>query len=162
MDKTIVSILGATVVILGVAIFVSSQQTSSKPIVAVDDTNRPIAMVSETHFNFGTVQMSDEPVRQVTIRNEGQTPLRLGKVSTSCDCTFATITMPSGTTSPEFSMHGMNSWQDELKTGETATINVIYRPAVMPVKGKVSRALSITTNDPNQPSIQIAFDAEVE
>lgn len=162
MDKTIAAILGATILVLGGAIFFTAKTTPATSTTAPDDPNRPVARVSESHFDFGRIHVDDEVTRPVTIINDGQTPLRLLGVSTSCDCTFATITLSDGSLSPEFTMHGRNTWQGEVKAGETATINIIYRPAVMPVKGKVSRAISIQTNDPLQPSIEIGFEAEVE
>lgn len=162
MDKTILTIIGLTVVVLASAILFSAKNAPATPTAAVDDPNRPIAVVSESQFDFGEIAMADEPTRQISIRNDGLSPLQLSNVSTSCDCTYATITMPDGAITPEYNMHSQSSWRGELKSGETATVTIIYRPAVMPVTGQVSRAVSIKTNDPNQPSVQIAFTAEVQ
>lgn len=162
MDKVVVWTIGLTAVLLVDAALFGSQRAEPADTIAIDDPARPIATVSETHFDLGVMGMTEERERTVTITNSGASLLSVGPASTSCDCTFARLTMPDGEVSPEFSMHGMSRWSGELAPGETAEAAVIYRPSVMPVQGQVERSVLIQTNDPVNPTLQISFTATVE
>ena len=162
MDRVVVTIIGVTIIVLGGAIWLGNRTAKPSVTTATDDPNRPIATVSETVFEFGTMSVSEERERTVTITNTGQSDLTVGPASTSCDCTFARITMPNGNQSPDFSMHGKSGWSAELSAGEQANVTVIYKPSIMPVQGHVERSVLIQTNDPVSPSIQLSFTAEVE
>ncbi len=162
MDKTIVAIIGITILVLAGAILSSARKAPTEPIASTNDPTRPIAVVDERRFDFGTVSMSEERRQAVTVRNDGQSPLELRHFATSCDCTFAHVALPDGSESPEFTMHGTNDWLGSVPSGQVATVHVIYRPAVMPVTGKVTRAVSFMTNDPANPSVELSFTADVQ
>lgn len=136
--------------------------TSSAAQYSAEDSARPVAVVEPASFNLGTINAVDEQTKTVTLRNAGLSPLAVTEVTTSCDCTFATIALPDGTSSPEFTMHGRSSWSGELAPGESATVTVTYRPAVMPVTGRVTRGVNIRTNDPVTPVSTISFEATVQ
>ncbi|MBI2589779.1 DUF1573 domain-containing protein [Candidatus Berkelbacteria bacterium] len=162
MDKTVWIILGLTGVLLAGLVLIASKTPSMSSAYSADDPNRPILVASETNFNFGKMRTDEERTATTTLRNDGKAPLEIKEVTTSCDCTFAKLTLADGTASPEFSMHGKTTWTGKIAPGESATAELIYRPSVMPVKGKVERSALIHTDDPVTPSLQLAFSAEVE
>lgn len=161
MDKVALTIIGLTLVVLVAAVVFGSRTAEPSVALSIDDPKRPIATVSETSFDLGTMAVKDEREKRVMITNTGQSPLSIGPASTSCDCTFARVTLPDGEESPEFSMHGMNKWSGILGLNEQAEVTIIYRPSVMPVQGRVERSVLIQTNDPASPTVQISFTAEV-
>lgn len=153
-------LVGAIIVIFGGILWTERSMTSAS--YATDDPARPIAVLEPASFDLGTIGVDDEPSKPVTLRNDGQSPLEISKVATSCDCTFATVTLADASRSPEFSMHTMSNWTGTIEPGQSATIDVVYRPAVMPVTGNVSRGVNIATNDPNNPMLTISFEATVQ
>ncbi|MBI3385721.1 hypothetical protein HY031_01405, partial [Candidatus Gottesmanbacteria bacterium] len=85
--------------------------------------------------------------------------------ATSCDCTFANVTI-AGTKTGEFnmSMHmgsTLKNWIGEISPGQAATLEVIYRPKVMPVTGPVSRQVNFSTNDPKNETVEVSIKANV-
>ena len=105
--------------------------------------------------------VKDEKKAEFTIKNVGSEQLQLYKVSSSCDCTFGQITI-NGAKSPLFSMHAKSPWVGTLKPEETANLTVVYRPGIMPVKGEVTRAVYISTNDPDKKELTFSVKAYVE
>ena len=55
-----------------------------------------------------------------------------------------------------------NSWIGTLNPGNTATVTVIYRPSIMPVKGDVTRFVTVETNDPANNQLTFNIKAFVE
>lgn len=162
MDKLTTSIIGLTVVVLIGAAVLGSQSAGSTTTISADDPNRPIATISKSTFDMGSMAVTNEREQSVTVTNTGASPLRVGPASTSCDCTFARLTLPTGEISPEFSMHGMSKWSGELQPGQQAEVTITYRPSIMPVVGRVERSVLVQTNDPVSPTVQISFTATVE
>lgn len=127
---------------------------------SIDDPSRPQAFVDAATFDFGEMTNSEIRDHIFTVTNNGQQDLVLSRVSTSCDCTYAYIEV-AGETSPQFTMHGDTRWSAALETGESARVRVVYEPAIMPVRGAVTRTVSVTSNDPQQPSIVFTINANV-
>jgi hypothetical protein len=65
-------------------------------------------------------------------------------------------------TSPRFSMHNNPAWSGTIESGQSGTMTIIYDPKVMPVQGRVERAVLFETNDPESPRMTISFTAIVE
>ena len=112
------------------------------------------------------MKSDEERTAIFTITNtSASSVLRMWNVATSCDCTFATVTIGEATKGEfNMSMH-MNSdlknWMGEISPGQTATLNVIYRPKVMPVTGSVSRQVTFATNDPKNSTVEVSIKANV-
>lgn len=157
--KTIIGYLVVLAILVG-GVLVWGMRGAAPAVTSVNDPNRPQAVVDATTFDFGSMTNQDIREREFTITNNGQNELVLSQVSTSCDCTYAYITA-NNETSPRFTMHDTNSWSVSLKKGEKATVKVVYEPSIMPVQGQVSRLVSVTTNDPNQPTITFTVNANV-
>ena len=124
-----------------------------------DDPNRPQVEISQTQFDLGQMKQSEERTVEAIVKNPGRSPLQVSDLSTSCDCTFAQMDFGDHQ-SPELSMHS-GHWHDEIPAGGQATLKIIYRPAVMPVTGKVERTVFFKTNDPNQLNVEVTLTAEV-
>lgn len=152
-------------VVLVVTIAITSQTpTTSAPIAATPGAE-PQLVVSETSVDLGTMKVSEERSKDITITNTGKGPLVLSRVRTSCNCTLADITV-NGVTTQGFNMEAHNSfalkrWTGTLAPGESATIKTIYRPFIMPVQGPVERIVSFNTNDPRNPTVEITLRAVV-
>lgn len=167
-DRIIFYIIGGftLVVLLFIGIFSwnESKQTKSAGSVTyytTQDTEKPKVEINSTFSDLGTMKVKDEKTAQFTIANKGNKSLQLSQISSSCDCTYGQVTIDR-VKSPEFSMHSKNPWVGTLDPGKTATLDVIYRPFVMPVKGVVTRDVYMTTNDPEKPSLTFSIKAFVE
>ncbi len=79
-----------------------------------------------------------------TVRNEGGRPLTIEKLSTSCDCTTAEISL------------------DEIPAGGTAELKVSLDPLEDHLYGSVTRVVYIRSNDPEQPEAQAEFHALIQ
>lgn len=103
----------------------------------------PQVAVSPAHFDFGPI--GSEPVTTVfTIRNEGQGPLHVESVSTSCGCTTAQMEA------------------DTLAPGASAQLSVTFDPqAHAGAVGQFVRYVYLRTDDPARPEVEIEIRAEV-
>ncbi len=79
-----------------------------------------------------------------TVRNEGGSPLTIQKISTSCDCTKAEISL------------------DEIPAGGTAELRVSLDPLEDHLYGSITRVVYIRSNDPEQPEAQAKFHALIQ
>ncbi|MFH0804616.1 MAG: DUF1573 domain-containing protein [Patescibacteria group bacterium] len=162
IDPVVLGIIIITVLVGGGIIALAASKEKA-PIVQYqqNDAARPQVRVSETSFEMGTMKLSDTKSQDVTLTNTGTKELVLSDVVTSCDCTFAQVTV-AGRVSKEFSMRRDPVWSEVVSPGETATVKITYKPSIMPVKGNVSRSVAIKTNDPGQPLVTIKFSANVQ
>lgn len=127
----------------------------------LDDPSRPQIEIPLINFDFGKIKLSDKVTKEIQIKNSGSNDLELQNFYTSCGCTFVQV-IYDGQTSPQFSMHNNPLWQTKISSQKTATLRIIYEPRLMPVDGRVTRAVFFKTNDPGQPEVTITFSAEVE
>lgn len=78
-----------------------------------------------------------------TVRNEGGSPLRIEKVSTSCGCTKATIE------------------RDTIAPGDSAELRVIMDPTEDNLYGDLLRVIYVRSNDPDNPEVEAEFRVKV-
>lgn len=144
--------------------FVASGKSNQKiATYSISDPAAPKAEVKETAFDFGSITVSDTPSHSFEIKNSGKNPLVISDIMTSCHCTSAKLKISGQPDSPEFGMmEGQNNWQASLDSGQSAQLEVIYKPAVMPVKGQVSRVVTFNTNDPQNKTMQLQISANVQ
>lgn len=148
------------VVIFGGVVF--AFRVSGKPMqtYSAEDQDRPKIEIHGTTQDLGQMKVSDIKSADFIIKNSGTKPLMISNISTSCDCTFAQITI-NGKQSPRFSMHQNPQWTGEIVPDAEAKVTAIYEPARMPVKGKVERNVHIKTNDPQNPDLALTVIATV-
>ncbi len=165
--KAIFLTVGGLIIIVLIAILaislVEQRNAESSQIVYYEksEVSRPKVKVAYFSSNLGQMKLKDEKEATFTIENIGDKSLFLSSVRTSCDCTFAKITIGNAT-SAEFNMHSKTEWVGEVKPKEKATLTAIYRPFIMPVSGPVSREVYIATNDPNNPRLTFTISAIVK
>ncbi len=167
-EKTILFLIaGLTILVLGGIVLFSlneGKQASSLGSAvshSPTDKQRPQAQASSLFADLGSMEVKDEKKAEFAIENKGTKPLQLSRISSSCDCTFAELTI-GGVKSPEFGMHSNSSWVGTVDPGKSATLSIFYRPFIMPVKGIVTRDVYVTTNDPEKPTLTFSIKAFVE
>lgn len=151
--------IASVVIIIGAAIVLGKDTTPKR-----EQLGTAQVLVATRSADLGTMKVSDERSAEFTIANTSDSVLRVWNVTTSCNCTFATITI-NGTQTGEFSMHAggqLKNWIGEIPPGTSATLKVIYRPSVMPVSGPISRQVNFSTNDPKNPEMQVGITAIVQ
>lgn len=125
------------------------------------DSQKPVATFDTETKDLGKMKVSDEKTADFAVKNTGTKPLSLFNISSSCGCTAGVVTI-EGVKSPEGSMHAKNSWIGTVNPGQSATVTVIYRPSVMPVKGDISRSVYLETNDPANKQLTFNIKTFVE
>ena len=161
VDPFILSIVFfMTIVIVGGVIF--AYKSGGKPLetYTVESQDRPKIELLETTQDLGEMKVSDIKSADFILKNIGTKSLQINNISTSCDCTFAQVTI-DGKQSPRFSMHQNPQWIGEIAPGTEAKVTAIYEPAKMPVEGKVERSVHIKTNDPQIPDLALTVTATV-
>lgn len=164
-EKFVFLIIGGltALALLFIFIFAFKEQEKSKDIIiyATGDQNRPQVQLSKTAVDLGKMKVNDEKTTVFSLSNSGQKPLQLFNVTSSCNCTFGKLTI-DGKVSPEFNMHSKSSWIGTVEPGKEATLTVIYRPYLMPVKGTITRQVFVQTNDPKNERLTFSVKAFIE
>ncbi len=160
--KVIVGAVLASVLIIVGAVFVLGKDKSPKR----EQLGEASMSIDKKEVDLGAMKVTDEGSATFTIANTSQdSALRIWGIATSCDCTFANVTI-AGTKTGEFnmSMHmssTLKNWIGEVPAGQKAILEVIYRPKVMPVSGPVTRQVNFSTNDPKNPDVEVSVKANV-
>lgn len=144
-----------------IAVKEGSTANSSIPSYTLADSERPTVKTDKDFQDLGKMKVSDVKSATFKITNIGKKPLVLSDINSSCDCTFGKVTI-NGNSSPELGMHANSNWQGTVEPGGKAFVEVIYKPAIMPVAGEVAREVYITTNDPEKPTLTFGIKAFVE
>lgn len=163
--KVIAGAIVTSVVIVVGAVFALGRDTNAAP--SRESLGSASMTIDKKLEDFGAMKVSEDRTATFTIANtSADSTLRLWNVATSCDCTFATVTI-AGVKTGEFNMAmHMNStlknWIGEIAPGAQALLEVTYKPSVMPVQGPVSRQTTFATNDPNNPEVEVSITANVQ
>lgn len=78
-----------------------------------------------------------------TVRNAGDAPLKIEKISTSCDCTEAKLD------------------RMEIPAGETAQLTVSLDPVEDNLFGDVKRVIYLRSNDPDEQEVSVEFSVRI-
>ncbi len=79
-----------------------------------------------------------------TIKNAGSEPLKISKVTTSCDCTKASVE------------------NSEVAPGATTVMHVTMDPALLNLYGNIRRDIVVESNDPKNPVAKAIFKVEIQ
>lgn len=163
--KIIVGAIAASVLIVAGAVFALGNPSTDGP--KRESLGTASMTIDKTSEDFGSMDVSDEKTATFTITNTStDSILRIWAVATSCDCTFASVTI-DGTKTGEFNMAmhmsgKLKNWIGEVAPGKQAFLDVTYKPSVMPVQGPVSRQVNFSTNDPKNSEVQVSVTANVQ
>lgn len=167
--KYILGIIGILAVMVVLSLIViggpgsdsSGSNTEGVASYGKEDQNRPKAVLSTTKIDWGTIKVSDTQESIVELKNDGQTPLEITRMSTSCGCTSVQAIYPDGKETKEYGMH-KTSEKVTVAPNTTIKLKIIYRPFSMPVEGAVTRQVFLETNDPVNNKITIDASAVVK
>ena len=79
-----------------------------------------------------------------TVRNDGESELQIEKISTSCDCTKASIA------------------QDKIAPGQSAILTVTLDPTEDNLYGDITRLIYLRSNDPETPEVSVEFHVIIQ
>ncbi len=79
-----------------------------------------------------------------TVRNDGESELQIEKISTSCDCTKATIA------------------QNKIAPGQSAVLTVTLDPTEDNLYGDITRLIYLRSNDPENPEVSVEFHVIIQ
>ena len=162
IDPITLGIIIITIAVVGgIMIAASVNQGLGVSQFQSNDAERPKLEIGETSFDFGKMNLEETRIREIEIKNTGTKPLVLYNFLTSCDCTFAEVSI-GGQISPKFSMHNKPDWQGQILPGEKGQLKITYVPKIMPVKGEIKREIVFKTNDPDRLLVNVSFTAQVE
>ncbi len=160
--KLIIGILVASIALIGSAVIVMGKSASPPK----RENQGSASMTIDKKFeDFGSMKSDEEKTATFSIANSSDSILRIWNISTSCDCTFASVIIGDKETG-EFNMpmhmkSELKNWIGEIPAKQTALLKVIYRPKVMPVVGVVTRQVTFSTNDPKNSEIEVSVKANV-
>lgn len=153
-----------SIIIVLYGAYVLTQKPSSTQqlnFYKTSSTERPKLKIPSKFKNIGEMKVSEDRTATFSFENTGKKPLQIYYGTTSCNCTFGQIKVGVNV-SPVFGMHDNQDFMIEIAPKEKATLDVIYKPSLMPVYGKVTREAIIKTNDPENPEVQFGIEAYVK
>ncbi|MEK7543504.1 MAG: DUF1573 domain-containing protein [Patescibacteria group bacterium] len=159
--KIIIGVIVASIAIIGAAVFLLGNDKSPKR----ETLGIASMTIDKTFEDFGDMKSTEEKTALFTITNTSDAILRIWSVSTSCNCTFASVII-GGVASGEFNMPAhmiaaLKNWIGEVPAKQTATLKVTYKPNIMPVIGVVTRQTRFSTNDPKNAEVEVSVKANV-
>jgi hypothetical protein len=107
-----------------------------------ESSNYPILHFGQTQHDFGKVKEGKVVEYTFNFGNSGNSTLKIKDIKTSCGCTAALVS------------------SEVLKPGEQGTIKVELDTSNR--KGKMSRTITINTNDPSVPNKILTVYADVQ
>jgi hypothetical protein len=113
------------------AIGVMLQAPAAAQVISVD----PLS------FDFGDMKQQQTRSATVTVTNEGAGLLRILDVKADCGCTVPTLA------------------KDSLSPGESTQIEIVFNSKKF--HGTVIKAVNITSNDPDNPQVDVMIKAKV-
>ena len=112
-------------------------------VAKADDSNLEI---TPPLYDWGTILQDKKAETNIELKNIGDADITIESITTSCMCTTAQFISQDDQFSPEFGMHGNQSWQGTLKTGETAKLHIVFDPITHNVIGDAERSIYLNTN----------------
>lgn len=159
--KVIIGAIVASVGLIVGAVFLLGNDKSPKR----ETLGAASMTIDKTFEDFGDMKADEEKTATFTVTNTSDAVLRIWNVSTSCDCTFASVVIGNQETGEfNMSMHmiaSLKNWIGEVPAKQTAILKVTYRPKVMPVTGIVTRQTRFATNDPKNAEVEVSVKANV-
>lgn len=157
------TILSAIVILVGGIFLVSKNQPSQLESTG----NAKLEILEASSYNWGEIDINGGIVEHTfTIKNSGESDLKLNNFITSCMCTEVQLSI-NGEESPRFGMHTNSRWIGAIAPGETANVTVYFDPLFHGPDGTgvITRVISFNTNDSSTPQAElrvsgVVFDGE--
>jgi hypothetical protein len=113
-------------------------------VVLSDDesSSYPVLHFGQTQHDFGKVKEGKVVDYTFNFRNSGNSTLKIKDIKTSCGCTAALVS------------------SEKLEPGEQGTLKVELDTSNR--KGKMSRTITISTNDPKDPAKILTVYADIQ
>lgn len=111
--------------------------------IGVYAKDEPQVQVSETSYDVGQMYENEKITHIYEFKNIGKAILKVHKAKTFCNCT-----------TPEV----LNK---EVAPGETGSVKVVLDASKLKERGKITRSLTIWTNDPKNPEVTFQIVAEI-
>jgi hypothetical protein len=102
---------------------------------------KPKAVVAEAVSEAGTVPKGEKIVHDFAIKNEGDADLQITNVQPACGCTVA-------------------DFDKVIKPGATGKVHTVIDSSTF--SGPISKGISVFTNDPDHPQIELTIHAKIE
>jgi len=102
---------------------------------------KPKAVAVEPIKDLGTVPKGEKIVNDFVIRNEGDAVLEITNVQPACGCTVA-------------------EFDKTIAPGQTGKVHAVVDSSTF--SGPISKGVSVFTNDPDNPQIELTIRAKVE
>jgi len=108
---------------------------------AVFAAGKPKAVVAEPIKDVGTVATGEKITNDFVIRNDGDAVLEITNVQPACGCTVA-------------------QFDKTIAPGQTGKVHAVVDTTTF--NGPISKGVSVFTNDPDTPQIELTIRAKVE
>jgi hypothetical protein len=102
----------------------------------------PKIVFKEDAWNFGRAKMGADLVHEFSFKNEGDAPLKIINVETSCGCTAALVS------------------DKKVDPGKSGKIKVTF--STQGYAGEVVKYIYVETDDPAQPRVQLKITAAID
>lgn len=114
-------------------------------LLAACNAGQPSLALETDQIKIGQVVNGEIVTRQIAVRNDGESPLVIEAVSTSCGCTQASVDPM------------------QIPPGSSATLQVEFDSGAHgpDLTGTLMRQIFIASNDPNQPEVIVELEADI-
>jgi len=160
MDKkTIITTILIVVGILG--LFMILGKNNQEPTKINSGEESTLLVEGESIYDFGNISMKDGLTEHIfKVTNSGDKDVFLKKIETSCMCTIAYLESSNGKKGP-FGMAGhgggSSSANENIKTGDSLDIRVVYDPNAHGPAGVgiIDRFVNLTDANGNELQLEI-------
>lgn len=164
MKNSQLPIYGAFLLLVVAGLFFLAKSDAPTPRVSTNGAS--VLAATEDFFDFGTINMRDGKVSRIfSVMNEGEEPVIVQSVYTSCMCTEAYVTDAAGKRHGPFGMPGHTSPRTNVivGAGETALVEAVFDPAAHGPSGVglAERSIYLETNSAEKPRVELKFKAVV-
>lgn len=113
----------------------------ASPALPLAAQGQPKAVAVEAVKDLGTIAKGEKATHDFVIRNEGDAPLEITAVRPACGCTVA-------------------EFDKTVAPGKTGTVHTVVDTSTF--QGPISKGVTVSTNDPATPEIQLTMKLTVE
>jgi hypothetical protein len=106
------------------------------------EAKQPKITFKKDSWDFGKIKQGDEPAYEFVFKNEGDAPLTIKNVETSCGCAAALVS------------------DKRIEPGASGKIKVTF--SSRGYSGEVTKYIYVDTDDPNAPRLQLKISAAVD